>query len=130
MIINKPQFDVDRIKLGEIAILKGKQELSCIIIEVSPLIITLGHYGSKQLRLTTTEVKIEEITSGKVNISFVNLDKVMRDSKDLEAIEDYMEDNDILKYNELSRVSEQVIEFMDNHIVKHTTKNQDFSSFK
>lgn len=70
MIVQKPQFDVDNIKVGNAYWLtktvRRYSELSvaCLVIGVSPLVMDVSFYDVTDTRMRTISIAINEVVNG------------------------------------------------------------------
>jgi hypothetical protein len=75
MIVNKPQFDTDKIKPGQAYWFKKKDyrhynviSTPCIILKVQPLAVLLSYYDEDNKSLAQHNVTIEDVVDKKFTL--------------------------------------------------------------
>jgi hypothetical protein len=82
MIVQKSQFDVDKIKVGSAYFMTKKvrafYELNkpCIVIGVSPLMIHVSYYCDSINRMQEISISINEVTDGVFTLEKMKLESV------------------------------------------------------
>jgi hypothetical protein len=74
MIVNKPQFDIDKIKKGQAYWIETYNRYSklyepCLIETISPFILTVTYYNSSEEIMDTFKVTIEEVVLKKITLT-------------------------------------------------------------
>lgn len=136
MIVTKPQFDTSTIKPGNIVrfishkrrAINNSYQRNCIVAEVTPLLIFLAHYNGQRVpsKIEVTEVRIEEVVSGDVEMVKVDFNQAIKSSQEIETIKNYFKNMD-LPWDDFSEAADNVRDFISKNFFKEESKEDELN---